>query len=314
MKSISIKGVKKIIVLASVFLSVVIFGVTFINPFGPTIFPVAGLISKEVKTDMVLDIKFWKTMDEATAYIVSKKVNFAALPVTFGANLYNKGVDVKLVGVYSWRLFYIVAAPDFEFKGINSLKGEKIYTAHGRGQTADIVLRFLLVKNGLEPDKDVTFAYAQPQEIVSLFNSGKIKIAAIPEPFVTMTLSKGKIVMDLQEEWNKATGFKFGIPITGLFVTGKLIDFPRTVKLFEKSFKESLAWSYKNVDKAVEITSKQLGIPVNVLKTSLERSQYNYITASECKDEVLAYLKKLNELYPEGMPKVPDERFFYVDK
>jgi len=66
-------------------------------------------------------------MDEATAYIVSKKVNFAALPVTFGANLYTKGVDVRLVGVYSWRLFYVVASPDFEFKGFQSFK-EKRYT------------------------------------------------------------------------------------------------------------------------------------------------------------------------------------------
>jgi len=112
----------------------------------------------------------------------------------------------------------------------------------------------------------------------------------------------------------KFAGFNFGIPITGLFVTGKLIDYPQTVKLFEKSFKESLAWSYKNVDKAVEITSKQLGIPTNVLKASLERSQYNYISATECRDEVLAYLKKLNELYPNGMPKVPDEKFFYIVK
>lgn len=305
---------KKFFVLAMIFLSIWIYAVSFINPFGPTIFPVAGLIGKEVKTDIALDMRFWKTLDEATAYIVSKKVNFAALPVTFAANLYTKGIDVRLVGVYSWRLFYVVASTDFEFKNYQSLKGEKIYTAHGRGQTADVVMRYLLVKNGLEPDKDVTFAYAQPQEIVSLFNSGKIRLAAIPEPFVTMTLSKGKIILDLQDEWNKASGTKYGIPITGIFVTGKLQDYLNTVRLFEKSFIASLNWSYNNIDKAVEITSKQLGIPTNVLKTSLSRSQYNYVSSKDCKEEVLNYLRKLNELYPEGMPKVPDEKFFIENK
>ncbi|MFN3691273.1 MAG: ABC transporter substrate-binding protein [Fervidobacterium sp.] len=302
---------RKVFVLLSLLISFSIFAVTFINPFGPTIFPVAGLIDKQVTTNLSIDLKFWKTMDEATAYIVSKNVNFAALPVTFAANLYTKGVDVRLVGVYSWHLFYVIGANDFEFKGYQSLKGEKIYTAHGRGQTADVVMRYLLVRNGLEPDKDVTFAYAQPQEIVALFNSGKIKIAAIPEPFVTMTLSKGKIILDLQDEWNKASGTKNGIPITGIFVTGKLQDYKNTVKLFEISFISSLKWSYSNIDKAVEITSKQLGLPANVLKASLARSQYNYVPVSSCKDEVLLYLKKLNELYPEGMPKVPDEKFFY---
>lgn len=305
---------KKILVLVGLLASFVIFAVTFINPFGPTIFPVAGLIDKQVKTDIAIDLKFWKTLDEATAYIVSKRANFAALPVTFGANLYTKGVDVRLVGVYSWHLFYVVASNDFDFKNFQSLNGEKIYTVHGRGQTADVVMRYLLVENNLEPDKDVTFAYAQPQEIVALFNSGKIKIAAIPEPFVTMTLSKGKIILDLQDEWNKASGTKIGIPITGIFVTGKLQDYRNTVKMFERSFISSLRWSYNNVDKAVNITSKQLGIPSNVLKASLVRSQYNYIPVSECKDEVLFYLKKLNELYPAGMPKLPDENFFYSFK
>uniref|UniRef100_A0A7C4CD78 ABC transporter substrate-binding protein n=1 Tax=Fervidobacterium thailandense TaxID=1008305 RepID=A0A7C4CD78_9BACT len=304
---------KRLLVLTVILLAVLMHAVVFINPFGPTLFPIAGLLSSEVKTEMALDIKLWRTLDEATAYIVSKKVNFAALPVTFGANLYTKGVDVRLVGVYSWRLFYVVAQPDFEFKGYQSFNGEQIYTAHARGQTADVVLRFLLVKNGLEPDKAVRFAYAQPQEIVSLFNSGKIKLAAVPEPFVTMMLSKGKIILDLQEEWNRMSGTKYGIPITGLFVTGKLADYSGTVRLFEKSFVKSLNWSYQNLDKAVEITSKQLGIPASVLKTSLQRSQYNYLSVKDCKDEVLHYLKKLNELYPEGLPKVPDEKFFFVN-
>jgi len=158
------------------------------------------------------------------------------LPVVFGANLYTQGVDVRLVGVYSWRLFYLVTTPDFDYKGIQSLKGQQVYTAQGRGQTADVVLRYLLADNGLEPDKDVTFAYAQPQEIVALFNSGKVKVAAVPEPFVTMMLSKGKIVMDLQDEWNKATGTKYGIPITGIFVTGKLQDYAGTGEIIPKIF------------------------------------------------------------------------------
>ncbi len=305
---------KKIVVLVALLSVVWTFAVTFINPYGPTIFAVAGLLDKQVKTDMALDIKLWKTMDEASAYIVAKKVNFAALPVVFGANLYTQGVDVRLVGVYSWRLFYLVTTPDFDYKGIQSLKGQQVYTAQGRGQTADVVLRYLLAANGLQPDKDVTFAYAQPQEIVALFNSGKVKIAAVPEPFVTMMLSKGKIVMDLQDEWNKATGTKYGIPITGIFVTGKLQDYAGTVRLFQKSFMDSLSWSYKNIDKAVDITNKQLGIPANVLKASLDRSYYMYVPAGDCKEEVLNYFKKLNAVYPEGMPKIPDDNFFFAVK
>lgn len=64
---------KRLLVLTVILLAVLVHAVVFINPFGPTLFPIAGLLSREVKTEMALDIKLWRTLDEATAYIVSKR-------------------------------------------------------------------------------------------------------------------------------------------------------------------------------------------------------------------------------------------------
>jgi len=39
-----------------------------------------------------------------------------------------------------------------------------------------------------------------------------------------------------------------------------------------------------------------------------------YVPAGDCKEEVLNYFKKLNAVYPEGMPKIPDDKFFFAVK
>ncbi len=149
--------------------------------------------------------------------LVSNQADFAVLPITVGANLYTQGMDLILLGVHEWKAFYLIVDDVSKFGDLSSLKGKEVYSPHGRGQTVDVLLRYLLVVNGLVPDKDVKFYYLPPQEIVSLFKAGKIEYAALPEPFSTLATNgtQGGIVLDFQEEWNKVSNSKYGLPIAG---------------------------------------------------------------------------------------------------
>jgi len=300
---------KSLIVLLITFFSILSFSLIFINPFGPTIIPISPMLENIIHGYVNLNIDLWKNPDEAIARIVSGEAKFAVLPITTAANLYTKGVDIKLVGIHEWKVFYLVS--NQEFKDLSSLKGKVVYSAHGRGQTVDVLLRYLLVLAGLEPDKDVQFAYAPPQEVVALFKAGKVEFAALPEPFVSMCLtSGGKIVLDFQEEWNKISGSANGIPIAGLFVIGDIAHYKNLIEDVEKTFENSINWSNENLDKALEITSKYLTIPTPILKESMKRTEFRYVPVSKCKNDVEMFLKKMNELYPEGLPKIPDDGFY----
>ncbi|MBO8160997.1 MAG: ABC transporter substrate-binding protein [Thermosipho sp. (in: Bacteria)] len=301
---------KNITLLLIIFISVLSFTLTFINPFGPTIIPISPMLEGIVKGYVNLNISLWKSPDEAIAKIVSGNAKFAVLPITTAANLYIKGIDIKLIGVHEWKVFYLVTKEN-NFEGLKSLKGKTVYSAHGRGQTVDVLLRYLLVLNGLEPDKDVQFVYAPPQEIVALFKAGKIDYAAIPEPFVSMChTSGGKIVVDFQEEWNKIAGTQNGIPIAGLFIVEDIAQYTNLINEVEKTFEKSINWSNENLDEALKITSKYLTIPTPILKESMNRTEFRYVPISECKKDVELFLMKMNELYPDGMPDVPDEGFY----
>ena len=295
------------------FLIISLFSVNLINPLGPTVIPVTGLMENKVYEEVEINVSLWKDNSEAVALLASNKADFAVLPITVGANLYTQGMKIVLLGVHEWEAFYLINDGTSEFNNIKSLKGKEVYSPHGRGQTVDVLLRYLLVQNGLIPDKDVKFSYLPPQEIVSLFKAGKIQYAALPEPFSTLAITgtNGKIVLNFQQEWNKVSGSKYGLPIAGLFVKKEFIDENPDVSMsVEEAFAQSVKWANENLDDSLKITNQYLTIPIPVLKESMKRLKFEYIAIEECKEEVEIFLSTMHEFYPEGVPILPDGDFY----
>jgi NitT/TauT family transport system substrate-binding protein len=56
-----------------------------------------------------IEFKLWKNPDELRALILKKEVNFIALPTNVAANLYNKGVDIKLLNVSIWGILGMIS-------------------------------------------------------------------------------------------------------------------------------------------------------------------------------------------------------------
>ncbi len=283
------------------------------NPLGPTVIPISPMLSGMVKGSFPINVKLWRNPDEALALLVSKNVNFAVLPITSGAIFYTKGIKLSLLGVYEWKVFYLVASKSTNFDNWHSLIGKTIYTPNGRGQTVDVLMRYLMTKDGVNPDRDTHILYAPPQEIVALFKAGKIHFAALPEPFVTMAISQGsgKIVLDFQEAWGESMNLANRIPIAGLFVKKEyMIDHPKITKEVEKTFAQSIKWMNENTEKSVKLSTKYLKIPLPILEKSMKRMSFYYVPISKCKKEVELFLKKINELYPKGMPEIPDKGFY----
>ncbi|HOP24984.1 MAG TPA: ABC transporter substrate-binding protein [Defluviitoga sp.] len=298
-----------------ILLALLVFPVSITNPMGPTVIPVTGLLNRVVDSKGIsIEVSFWKDESEAVALLVSDRADFAVLPVTVGANLYAQGMELKLLGVHEWKAFYLIVDDSSKFRDLTSLKGKEVYSPHGRGQTVDVLLRYLLVVNGLIPDKDVKFYYLPPQEIVSLFKAGKIEYAALPEPFSTLAITgtHGDIVLDFQEEWNKISNSKYGLPIAGLFVKKEILERdPDLVEKVEQAFSESVTWANTNLDEALKITNEYLTIPIPVLKEAMNRLKFEYIPISQCENEVIFFLNTMHEFYPEGLPLLPDGGFYY---
>jgi NitT/TauT family transport system substrate-binding protein len=287
--------------------------VQLINPLGPAVIPVAGISSQNIKGDIAIQIQYWKTVDEAIGLLSGDQAEFAVLPITTGVNMAASGIDIVLVAVHEWKVFYLIASNNSEFSGWNSMIGKTIYTPEAKGQTVDVLTRYALLRESIEPDQDVTFSYAPAQEIAALFKEGKIEYAALPEPYVTLALASGagKVALDYQDYWSQVSGAKDGIPIAGLFVKRDFLEnHPLETQTIAQTLSASTAWANEDVSAAIQASGDILPLPAEVMQAAMQRVKFEYIPAAETKEEVINFLKTMQEIYPQGIKKIPGEEFF----
>ncbi|WP_448521099.1 ABC transporter substrate-binding protein [Pseudothermotoga sp.] len=286
------------------------FAINVLIPVGPTVVAFVGLMEKKVTSEVELKIDFWRTLDQVSAQIAAKNVDLIVLPVSIGASLYSKGIDLKLAGVILWKAFYVVTK-DFDLADLKTLSGQEIYTPQGKGQTGDVLIRYLLETVGLKPDVDAKIRYATPPEIVSLMSAGKVKVAVLPEPYVTLALkqAQARIEYDLQELWSHYTQLPARVPITGLFVAKNLDE--ATLHKAMTAIENSLKYAMENRHEVAALSVPHLGgMPAQIIEESLTRTLYEYKRASEVASEVIQYLKITQQVDPSAMPSIPDEKFF----
>ncbi|WP_432407480.1 ABC transporter substrate-binding protein [Wukongibacter sp. M2B1] len=255
-----------------------------------------------------------KSPDVMAAQIIKGEADFAVIPTNLVAKLHNKGVPYKLAASTVWGVLYVASSEEIE--GWESLKGKEIYTI-GRGLTPDILLRYLLTKNGLDPEKDVTIKYlAGPQELSGFMITGKASIAVVPEPMLSAVLMKNKdvkVVLDVQEEWEKITG-NSSYPQSSLIVKNELIEnHPEIVEKFLTKYEESIAWVNENPAEAGKYVEElEIGLKAVLAQKAIPGSNLKYVDASEARDAIEEFLKVLVDFSAESiggeLPK--DELYF----
>lgn len=286
------------------------FALNVLIPVGPTVVAFVGLMEKKVSSDVELKIDFWRTLDQVSAQIAAKNVDLVVLPVSIGASLYSKGTNLRLAAVILWSGFYIVTK-DFDLTDLKMLSGQEVYTPQGKGQTGDVLIRYVSERIGLKPDVDVKIKYAAPPEIVALMSANKVKIAVLPEPYVTLALKRAgaRIEHDLQQLWSQYTQLPARVPITGVFVASDLNE--ETLRKALAAIESSLKFAMQNKTEAALLSTSYLGgMPAEVIEESLTRTLYEYRRASEVKQEVLQYLSLTQQIEPSALPSLPDEKFF----
>lgn len=256
------------------------------------------------------------TPDIMVSKLLKKEVDFAIIPTNLAAKIYNKGVDYKLAAMSTWGVLYLVGN-EAGIKEWKDLKGKTINSI-GKGTTPDFVLRYLIQKNGLNPENDITFDYSIEQvELAEAVIANKVKLALLPEPFVTMTLTKNKniaIIMDLQDEWNKITDGKVPLAQSGLAVRGEFAQrYPDIVAKVLDQYKKSISWVNNNpVEAGILVEKHNIGFKAEIAEQAIPRCNQRYQDAQTAKEAVDTYLKLICDFSPNDIGgKLPDENFYY---
>lgn len=284
---------------------------------GPTSLGMLPLVDEAHKSpNNTYQFEHVSTPDEAVAKLTSGTADIAALPTNLAASLYNKtGGAVQIAALNTLGVLYIVSN-GVEISSIKDLKDKEL-GASGQGSTAEYALNRVLTGNELKPGTDVKITYeAEHAALATKLISGDVKLAVLPEPFVTQVTAKNKdvkVVLDIANEWKLVTGGQSELAM-GCIVVRR--EFAEKNKANLDSFLDEYKWSAEQAvadpAAAAAIAEKTGVMNAAIAEKAIPNCNIVFIEGEEMKKSVTDFLNILfaaNEKSIGG--KMPGEDFFY---
>lgn len=251
---------------------------------------------------------------EAIAKMTSGEADAAFLPVNTAAKLYSKGPGFRLAAVSGLGSLYLMST-DQGMGSWQDLRGKKIYLT-GKGATPDYLLRYLLIRNGLDPETDVQLDFsATPPQIAQLLIAGRADTAFIPQPFALMAELKSSAVpaLDPQKELMRLRETEREFPFTAFVLSPRLIgERPEAAKALTEELGASIAWVNENPAAAAAIIEEFGIMTAAIAEQAIPVSGIEYVPASAAGTDVKDFLQMLLELDPVSIGgALPDEGFYF---
>ena len=261
--------------------------------------------------------KVWRTPDEMRAGLTSGRMGAVVVPTYAAANMYNRGLGVRLVNVMTNGMLYVTAT-DPAISDIGSLRGRRLALPF-KNDMPDSILRRIAKARGLNVDKDIDVQYtATPIEAVQMLVTGRADAALTPEPAASAAIMRGMLAgvavrraIDVQKEWASISGGA-RIPQAGLAVSKEFAETFDVVALMD-ALASARDFVVNNPGSAAQLASAYLDLPAPVIETSIPYCNLIATKASSKKTELLGFFRQLTEDQPKMIGgKLPDDGFFAI--
>ena len=142
-------------------------------------------------------VENWSSIDAMRTLLMQKQTDLAATPSYAAANLFNKGVKLRLIAMQVWGMLYVIGPEGSSEEGLEALRGKSVGVPMP-GNMPDLVFRYLLGQKGWDAETDLSIAkHTDGQEALSALLTGADEYAVLPEHPASLALAKGK------QEWDK---------------------------------------------------------------------------------------------------------------
>ena len=255
---------------------------------------------------------------EATAAIVGKNVDIAAVPTNLAATLYNKTQKgVKMIAINTLGSLYVLENGN-EINSISDLRGKTVY-ATGQGANPEYVLNYLLEKNGLKVGEDVKIEFkAEHSELAALMASGECVLGMLPEPNVSSAMAQNanlRIALNLNDEWNKVADENSKLTMGCVIVSEEFLNQnPKFVKQFLKDLEASVNYAVENPQEAGALCETYGIVPKAALATkAIPNCNLTFISGKGMSKAINGYLGLLYNANASSVGgALPDEDFYYT--
>lgn len=243
----------------------------------------------------IAQVEVYPSPNEAVAKLIKGELDLIALPANAAASLYNKGVGIKVLAIIGEGMLSVVG----------SNESAKTLSVPGAGGTPDHMASLLY------PEYEKEYSVTAPAQLAQLLIAGKVELAILPEPFVTMVMSKNpnlKIISNVQERWTALTGQE-QYPMSVLIAKDSFAkEHPILMQKVKEAYKNSIKTILEDPTTAGK-KIEELGIMKAEMATpALANCALTFKEGSEAKEELLAYYRTLLALAPDAIGgKAPDD-------
>lgn len=286
---------------------------------GPTGVGLVDLMQKSADKETVNTYSFNVVSDptQAVAAITNGEADVAAVPTNLASTLYKKtGGKVQVLAVNTLGVLHILEQGE-TIQNVNQLRGQTIYTdVKNKGANPEYILRYLLEKNGIDPDKDVTIEFAA--DLDAAVASGEAKIILAPEPKASTYLMQNKSLrraLNVTEEWNKVSDEDCALMMGCIIARTDYINAnPDAIALFLEDYMASINVAKTDVEKAATLCETYKIIPkAAVARQAIPNCGLVYVSGNVMKTRLSAYLKVLFDYNPSAIGgALPEDDFYYA--
>ncbi len=293
----------------------VIPNVTVLN--GTTGFGAAKLIDDAKNGKTAYKYNFTVETDAAnvTAGLINGSIDIAALPTNAAATVYNKtNGGIKIAAVNTLGVLYLMTNGEkITVEDISDLDGKTVYCP---AQNPAFIFKAICDANDI--DVTIDTAYAQPADLRAALVAGKVDIAVLPEPMVTIAKSannKLSVALDLTEEWEKAYGENTLMQGCIVVRTEWAEANPEALEIFLEEYENSVKYTVKNPDEASEIivSTGVFAGKAPVAAKAIPNCNIVYIDGYEMAESLDVFFEKLYAVNPKAVGgALPDSDIYLI--
>ena len=286
---------------------------------GPTGIGAANLKDKADKkeTDVNYNITVVAQPDEVVSKISNGEADIAAIATNLAAKLYNKTQGgITILAVNTLGVLNVVTPEGVEVDSLQDLKGKKVY-ATGQGSNPEYVINYLLEKNGIDKDKDLTLEYkTEGTELLTVWSSDPTAVIISPQPVattLTIQFPTSKIAIDLTDEWDKVSTDS-ALMMGCVVVRNEFLKNNKaTVDKFLEDYNESITKANQDIETTATLC-ETYGIVAKaaVAKKAIPNCNICFIKGNEMKTKLSGYLSVLFDADKTSVGgKLPADDFYY---
>lgn len=242
-----------------------------------------------------VDLQYFKSAKDRDAALQSGKLDGIIGDEVAVALYQNAGLDVKITGLTDGD-FVLVAGKDTGIKSIGDIKGKS--AAISEKTVIEYTFDKIMEKNGLDPKTvEKSVIPAMPTRL-EMLRTGKVDTALLPEPFATLAVKAGGLVLGSANESDMYTS------ITA-FTQASIDNKSNEIKAFFKAYNKAVDYVNKTpISEYEDIIIKTVGYPEDMKgQLLLPEFRKNVLPSEEDIQSVIDWTKKNNLINKELSPK-----------